>query len=282
MPKLSDYVSVTDAFAVFEEDFEGTIWPIASNSLEGAGVHDEQQAMSRIATPLDFPSVDPPSSWDDFGRVLGEIWAGIELKDVILIGLEFEKLKAAIGADPGLFAEAAAMAYSNYIKDQFEGYIELMTTLTQAIPKLLDDAAECAAEILFPSGAEQITLLLSDDGREKLERAKVILIQHVVANPKCEVLLGVVNALISLHEAWLWFKQTPKSEIWDEVGHVAVIIAEILRKPQVQERIRSLLTDPVKLGKILGTLVGIIIWEVIESVATAGLSKGMRFLKVVT
>jgi len=275
--KLSDYVSATEAFVVFEEEFDGVLIPIASNAFEGAGVHDEELAVSRPATPLDLQSIAPPSSWDDFSHVVEEVWKEISLKDVVLKQVSINWIQMlSIAGNPAAFAEGVGKAYSKYIEVQFDSYIDLMKS---ALPTLLD-LQQCQFDLLKLSQEELLKPIFSEDGKASLEQAKAKLVQHVVTDEKCKVLIGIVDAMISLHEAWLWIKETPTSEIWDEIGHVATILAELLRKVDIQNTIIAVSSDPQKLGTIYGTVIGIIVWEVIEEVATAGLGKGLRFLKV--
>lgn len=277
-PKLSDYVSATEAFVVFEEEFEGSLIPIASNSFEGAGVHDEELAVSRPATPLDLQSIAPPSSWDDFGRVVDEIWAEVKLKEVVLtqVLVNWTQMQSITG-NPVVFAEAVAHAYSNYIEYQIDEYLEL----ARSVIAILIDLQQCQFDLLTMAQEELLKILFDKDGKASLEQAKVRLLQHVASDEKCKVLIEVVDAMISLHEAWIWIKNTSLSEIWEEIGHVATILAELLRRIEIQQTILSFSSDPSKLGTMYGTLIGIIIWEVIEEVASAGLGKGLRFLKVV-
>ena len=94
--------------------------------------------------------------------------------------------------------------------------------------------------------------------------------------------MGIIDAMISLYEGLLWIIETPLDEIWEEIGHGATIMAELLRRVEIQERIISLSSNAYELGKVYGTIVGVIVWEIIEVVVTGGLGKGLRFIKVAT
>ena len=279
MSKLSDYVSVADAFVVFEEEFQGGFVPIASNSLTGAGFYDEEASISRLATPLDMErlqSIQPPSSWEDLPRVLNEIWMEISLQDVAVIlgsgGIEVVTITGNLGA----FAEEAGMAYSKYINVQFEGYIELVSA---AIPVLIK-AERCKVEVLNYSLERLVNFLFNSENKQSLEMMKNDLLNHIAQNPDCEPLLKVIDALTELIEAIDWLRNQSLSELWEEIGCLALIAAEILRNTEVVEKILEVRSDPIKLGKLYGTLIGIIVWEIIEVVVSRGMSKGLRFVKV--
>jgi hypothetical protein len=278
-PKLSDYVSATEAFVAFEEEFDGVLIPIASSSFEGAGVHDEEFAVSRPATPFDLQSIAPPSNWETFVRGVGELWTEIDLKDVILKSAVAHRLQIlSLIGNPGAFAEGAGKAYSNYIEFQFDGYIDLMKELIST----LEDLEQCKINVLQLSQAELVKLIKSKDGKASLEQAKADLLRHILTDEKCKVLVGVIDAMISLYEGLLWIIETPLDEIWEEIGHGATIMAELLRRVEIQERIISLSSNAYELGKVYGTIVGVIVWEIIEVVVTGGLGKGLRFIKVAT
>lgn len=279
MPRLTDYVSVADAFVAFEEDLDGTFVPLASNSLVGSGIYDEEEAICRLAGPLDmepFQSIQPPSSWEDLSRVLNEILENIKAQEVTLPDFPGPEWKTIV-ENPGAWAEAAGMAYSNYIDAQFEGYIDLVST---AIPTLIK-ANLCQVNVLQYSLEAMIDFLFDADGQYTIETAKNKLSNRIAQNPNCEVLLGVLDALMALNDAILWLKNQSLSGLWEEIGHVALIAAEILRDVEIRKKIQEIQGDPVKLGKVHGTLIGVIIWEVIEAVGTAGMGKGLRFLQVV-
>ncbi|MCS6303707.1 MAG: hypothetical protein H8K07_08585, partial [Nitrospira sp.] len=261
-PKLSDYVNATEDFVAFEEEFDGLLIPIASNSFEGAGVHDEELAVSRPATPLDLQSIAPPSNWDDFSRVVGKIWEEIDLKDVVLKQVMTNWIQMlSVAENPSVFTEAVGKGYSDYIASQVEGYVDFMKSAISA----LIDLQQCQFDLIQSSQEDILNILFSEDGKTSLEQAKTRLIQHASTDEKCKLLISIVDAMISLHEAWLWLRKIPLTEIWEEIGHFATVMAELFRRAEIQQTILSLSTDASKLGQLYGTLMGFIIWEVNEA-----------------
>jgi hypothetical protein len=277
MGTLSEYQAVSASLASFNDQFDGAFVPIASNSLSGAGIYSEDDAVCRFAAPLDsanFADIDPPDTWTALADVLQEICRRIKLEDAFEFpGPEWTTIMNA----PGVWGEAAGKAYSNYIKAQFEGYIEFAS---DAI-KTLIELNQCQTSILLLGFEEMTALLFSSDADQTIELAKQRLVDHISSNPNCKPLLSILDALSAISDAIAWLVNINIHELWENFGQIALIAAEILRDGKLQEKIRSIQNDPVKLGKVHGTLIGVIIWEVIESVISGGTSKGLRFLKVI-
>lgn len=56
----------------------------------------------------------------------------------------------------------------------------------------------------------------------------------------------------------------------------------MMRDRVLQTQLEAVADDAAKLGEVFGTLVGFVIWEVIEEVATLGMGKPLKLLKIAT
>ena len=95
------------------------------------------------------------------------------------------------------------------------------------------------------------------------------------------------DALGAFKTAYEWLSQD-MSEIYEDFGYVALFLAETLRSREFLRAVadgagagQPPAVQAEKIGSLYGTLIGVVIWEIIEEVLTAGIGKGARILRVV-
>ncbi len=266
-----------DALASFSEPVQGAILPIASGTFAGAGAYDLDQMMSRFATPIDLQSVAPPSAWTDLPRVLRDLFASMSVSELVASALRGDEFRTLINS-PAVFAEAAAVSYADYIEIQFRDWLELLV----GVGNFAKDAVGCGCTLLALDAEAISEMLFGSGNAQELEDAIEAIELTIALKPECEPLRTTLRALEALRAAFLWFKEklSNLSQLWNEVGELALMLAEVLRDAKIQEAIIAIRNDAEKLGKVYGTLIGVVIWEIIEAVATAGLGKGVKLVRV--
>lgn len=314
-----DSLDAAEAISVFDFDVEDLFVPMASGTLEGAGFYDPEQAVSRLATPLDFArlqSIPPPSGWDRFHTVIDEITARMladgALEEALAwaesVGLVTPQMgdgrrSVTFGlhlmiSHPGDFATGAGMGYSNYIRDQAQSYVDLVV---EGLPWVFN-AYMCAGVLQVDQAS--LAPLVADHLRglpnSQLDQAIDLLENWIAGRPPpipglppmdCTGLLNAIKGLRTALDAFMsardWLQQD-LGEMYEDLGYVALFVAETLRSREFYAAVAEAVgaTDPEplraeRIGRIYGTLIGVVVWEIIEEVVTSGLGKGARILKLV-
>ena len=315
-----DSMDAAEAIAVFEFNVEDLFVPMASGTLEGAGYYDPEQAVSRFANPLDFSqlqSIPPPTGWDGFHALLDQLtqqmlaqgaldeamaWA--ESIGLVTPANASDKREITFGlhlmaAHPGDFATGMGMGYSDYIHEQAQSYVDLVV---EGLPWMFN-AYVCAGivQVDQTSLAQMVGDHLRGLPNSLLDQGIDALEAWVGSGPpapvpglpplNCHGLLDALKALRTAVEAFMsardWLTQDI-GEIYEDLGYVALFVGETLRSREFYSAIADVLRagdpEPARaetIGRIYGTLIGVVIWEIIEEVVTAGLGKGARILKLV-
>lgn len=312
-------LDAADAIAVFDFGAEGMFVPVASGTLQGAGFYDVDQAVSRMATPLDFAtlqSVLPPTGWDRFHTVVDDITTRLLAQGALDEVLAWAESVGIVGtnasgrreitfglhlmiSNPGDFATGAGSAYSQYIEDQAQSYLDLVV---KGMPWMLNTYV-CGASIGvdLPSLTTMVADHMRGEPDSQLDIAIASLETWIAGHPRppmpgmqpldCSGLLDALRllreALDAFAAAYAWLSQD-MSEIYEDFGYVALFMAETLRSREFLRAVadgagagQPPAVQAEKIGSIYGTLIGVVIWEIIEEVLTAGIGKGARILRVV-
>ena len=309
---MSDAEGISSLMDALREDtlaFNGVIVPANDRDFDGAGIEDQQAGMSRMATPLDlqsFAGITPPSSWQQLGTILvDDLLPRITAEDVLKLATSlvmpgqsvfdpvYARAAKTIGKNPGVFGTSAGMAYSDYIKDSAVGIVDLVKqVVTFAIDQQMFAASLATLSLSLPAKALTATIfdgqaplaqaVFAADGETLLAEIAVEIAALPGSGPNIAMAAAIVDALRALRAAFLELIDMSPPELFDLVGELPLLIAEMLRDRVLQTRIESVVGDAAKLGDVVGTLIGIVVWEIIEEVATAGMSKPLKFLKVAT
>ena len=316
-------LDAAEAISVFDFGVDGLFVPMASGTLEGGGIHDPDEAVSRYVTPLDyarFRSVQPPSSWQRFDHTLQQILTELSaqggLEELIAwaesIGLVARnannKLDLVFGLDlalahPGEFATGAGMAYSRYIENQANGYLEFVT---KSLPAMFN-AYVCGAWIRMDTN-EFLAMVgdhLLHPSNSRLTMTIDALDRWIAGNPSvppgvgmskldCRGLLEALRTLRTALELfasardWITSRMEDPSRAWEDFGFIALFLAELLRTRAIARAIAEAVgvNEPPavradRIGAMYGVLIGMIVWEVIEEVLTAGIGKGARLVRFI-
>ncbi len=314
-----EILDAADAIAIFDFGAEGMFVPVASGTLQGAGFYDADRAVSRLATPLDFAtlqSVPPPTGWEGFHTVVDDITTRLLAQGALDEVLAWAESVGIVGtnasgrreitfglhlmiSNPGDFATGAGSAYSQYIEDQAQSYLDLVV---KGMPWMLNTYV-CGASIGvdLPSLTTMVADHMRGEPDSQLDIAIASLETWIAGHPlppmpglqplDCSGLLDALrllrDALGAFKTAYEWLSQD-MSEIYEDFGYVALFLAETLRS---REFLRAVAdgagageppaVQAEKIGSLYGTLIGVVIWEIIEEVLTAGIGKGARILRVV-
>lgn len=314
-----EIMEAADAIVVFDFGAEGMFVPLASGTLQGAGYYDTTQSVSRLATPLDFAtlqSVAPPTSWQRFHTVVDEITTRLLAQGALDELLAWAESAGIISpstsgrrevtfglhlmvSHPGDFATGAGRAYSRYIEDQAQSYLDLVV---KGLPWMFGTYL-CGASINLDllSLKAMVADHLRGQPNSQLDMTIEALEQWIAGGPpptlpgipkmNCAGLLDSLKflrtAVDGFRAACLWLSQDI-SEIYEDFGYVALFLAETLRSRDFAQAVAQAggaglppAAQAEKIGEIYGTLIGVVIWEIIEEVMTAGIGKGARILKVV-
>ena len=316
-----EIMEVADAVAVFNVGIDDLFVPVASNTSQGTGFYDADAAVSRLATPIDFArlqSLPQPTSWDRFhesiGKIIEELTAqgGLEelrawAESIGLIapnssgGIDFVFGLNLAAQYPGDFGTGAGMAYSRYIQSQAQSYLDLVV---KGLPAMLN-AYACAVTIHFdpPTLARMVAHHTLGQPNSELDMAINALETWIIGNPPplplpgaprvdCSGVLAALKGLRTAVDAFVaardWLQGRTLPEIYNDFGYVALFLAELLRSRAIARAISSII-DPndsaplraEKIGAMYGSLVGMIMWEIIEEVVTAGFGKVARIVRIV-
>ena len=309
---MSDTETIASLMDTLREDtraYNGVIVPANDRDFDGAGVEDPQAGMSRMATPLDlqsFESIVPPTSWQQLGTIIVEdLLPRITAEDILKLTASlvvpgqsvfdpvYKRAAQTIVNNPGVFGTSAGMAYSDYIKDSAVGIVDLVKQVaTFAVDQQMFAASLATLSLSLPAKALVSTIfdpqaplaqaVFAADGETLLAEIAVEIAALPGADANIAMAAAIVEALRALRAAFLELINMSAPELFDLVGELPLLIAEMLRDRVLQTQIESVVSDAAKLGDVVGTLIGIVMWEIIEEVATAGMSKPLKFLKVAT
>lgn len=314
-----EILDAADAITVFDFGAEGMFVPVASGTLEGAGYYDSAQSISRLATPLDFAtlqSVLPPTGWDRFHTVVDDITTRLMAQGALDEVMAWAQSVGIAGtnasgrreitfglhlmiSNPADFATGAGSAYSQYIEEQAQSYLDLVV---KGMPWMLNTYV-CGASIGvdLPSLRTMVADHLRGQTNSQLDLAIASLETWIAGRPlppapglpalDCSGLLDALRllreALGAFMSAHAWLSQD-MAEIYEDFGYVALFLAETLRSREFLRAVADAAgageppeVQAEKIGSLYGTLIGVVIWEIIEEVLTAGFGKGARILRVV-
>lgn len=309
---MSDTETIASLMDTLREDtraYNGVIVPANDRDFDGAGVEDPQAGMSRMATPLDlqsFESIVPPTSWQQLGTIIvDDLLPRITAEDILKLTASlvvpgqsvfdpvYARAAQTIVNNPGVFGTSAGMAYSDYIKESAVGIVDLVKQVVSfAIDQQMFSASLATLSLSLPAKALAATIfdpqaplaqaVFAADAEALLAEIAVEIAALPGSDPNIAMAAAIVEALSALRAAFLELIDKSPAELFDLVGEFPLLIAEMLRDRVLQTRIESVVGDAAKLGDVVGTLIGIIMWEIIEEVATAGMAKPLKFLKIAT
>lgn len=308
---MSDADSIASLMDTLREDtgaFNGVIFPVNDRNFDGAGVEDPQAGMSRMATPMDLQSVagiTPPSSWEQFGTiVINDLVPRITAEDVlkrvssVLVpgsALVLDPIYARAGrtilSDLSTFGTSAGLAYSDYIEESAVGITDLikqvatfmaeqeafavsLATLSISLP------AKALVSVIFDPQSTLAQAVMAADADALLTEIATAISQLPGADVNLSMALAVIESLRYLRNLFSELVSMEPAEIFDLIGEVPLFIAEMMRDRELQAKLEEIVDSAAMLGEIFGMLVGFVIWEIIEEVATLGLAKPMKLLKI--
>jgi hypothetical protein len=308
---LDDTVEVMEQLREGVPSYSGVIIPLNDRDFDGAGVEDEDAGMSRMATPLDLrsgPWVSQKTSWEKLGDILfNELLPQLSAEDVLKFTLStlpgtpggvyvgvYVRAGQTIFQDAnslGRFATSAGMAYSDFIRDSALDILDLIKEIGAFLYKQQEFLLWWAnihtqlpqiVRLVFQSGSDIVELLdalLEVDAEQLLATAAAQLSQMQGAEYILPMMMAVVDGLQKFINLYNELAAMTFEEILNLCGEVPLFVVEMMRSAEIQKKIDEIVTDPDKLGEIFGVLVGMVIWEVIEEVATAGLAKPFKLVK---
>lgn len=308
---------VDDADEVMEQlrqgipSYNGVIIPLNDRNFDGAGVEDEEAGMSRMAAPLDLrsgPWVSQRTSWEKLGDILfNELLPQLSAEDVLKFALStlpgapggiYVSVYARAGqtifrdADSlGRFATAAGLAYSDFIRDSALDILDLIKEIGKFLYKQQEFLLWWAnLQFNFPETlrlvfeasddiAELLTALLEADAEQLLVTAAAQFSQLQGAEHILPLVMAIIDGLQKFINLYHELAAMEFEEILDLCGEVPLFVVEMMRSEDIQKKIDEIMDDADKLGEVFGVLVGIVVWEVIEEIATAGLAKPFKLVK---
>lgn len=310
MSDTDDIASLMDALKEDSKSFNGVIIPVNDRNFDGAGIEDAQAGMSRMATAMDLQSVagiTPPSSWEQFGTILvNDLLPRITAEEVLkrvagalvpgsALVLDPVYLRAGrtILADLPTFGSHAAEAYSDYIEESAVGIVDLiqkvaaymieqegfafsLATLSISMP------AKALVSVIFDPQSTLAQAVMAADADALLTEIAMEISQLPGADVNLTMALAVVESLRYLRNLFSEIVSMEPAELFDLIGEVPLFVAEMMRDQALQAKMEEVVDSAAMLGDIFGTLIGIVIWEIIEEVVTMGMAKPMKLLKVAT
>lgn len=310
---MSDTDSIASLMDTLQEDtraYTGTIVPVNDRNFDGAGIEDAQAGMSRMATPMDLQSVAgiaPPSSWEQFGTILiQDLLPRITAEDVLkrvagslipggplLFDPIYARAGTTIAGNLSVFGTSAGLAYSDYIEESATGIINLVKNVakfaldqqafTASLGMLtLTLPARTLLQTIYDPQAGLAQAVIHADAEALLAEIAMAIAALPGADANLSILLAIVDTLRALRTAFFEFVSKPPAELFDLLGELPLFVAEMMRDRVLQTQLEAVADDAAKLGEVFGTLVGFVIWEVIEEVATLGMGKPLKLLKIAT
>jgi hypothetical protein len=196
-------------------------------------------------------------------------------------------------SDLPTFGTNAGLAYSDYIEESAVGIIDLIKMVATFMIEQETFAASLATlSLTLPANAllstifdPQSTLaqaVLAADADALLTEIAIAISQLPGADANLTMALAVVESLRSLRNLFSELVSMEPAELFDLIGEVPLFIAEMMRDRVLQTKLEEIADSPAMLGEIFGMLLAVVIWEIVEEVATMGLAKPMKLLKVAT
>jgi hypothetical protein len=310
MSDTDDIASLMDMLKEDTRSFNGMIIPVNDRNFDGAGIEDAQSGMSRMAMPMDLQSVagiTPPSSWEQFGTILvNDLLPRVTAEDILkrvagglvpgsslVLDPIYLRAGRTILSDLPTFGTNAGLAYSDYIEESAVGIIDLIKMVATFMIEQETFAASLATlSLTLPANAllstifdPQSTLaqaVLAADADALLTEIAIAISQLPGADANLTMALAVVESLRSLRNLFSELVSMEPAELFDLIGEVPLFIAEMMRDRVLQTKLEEIADSPAMLGEIFGMLLAVVIWEIVEEVATMGLAKPMKLLKVAT
>lgn len=314
---MTDTAELLASFAQMKEPVTGVALPMCDPAVDGAKTTDAAQGMSRYLEPLDYAAITlppPPTSWTTAGEVWRDLIATLASYEGMATAANFmtQYIQTRDG-DPGAFLTGALEGYANYIHKRFNNVLEGLKSAWQEILVIHDLAPVLAllppdavlrqllAHLADPTAAfmevmpydeaeiAQATagLQAMKDAYDALAPADIAAIAERDGGP--EVLAAIealVGVLMNLHEAYVWLRSLDFPQIWEYMGEGVVLLLECLRDSEAVQSISlaasvDLHLQPAKLGEAWGVAVGVVMWEIIEDVAT-GLFEPLKLLTLMS
>lgn len=237
--------------------------PQASGTLQGAGLLSMDKALCEPIDPDDLQSLeDDPAAplieryvdaylklWDRAG-----VHSLVETAELALLTVQYAATMASLltdGVKRDNYLAAVGTSYSNYVRDYFKGYLDLLTgafAAVKAVGGCQLALAEFNAAVIF--------------GDEDIDFDS--LITELIGD--CAFLMPVVQAFASWHAFHQKLLNDPLlvlGAVLEVIAEAEVLMVEKLADADVVGFIAKYVDDEVAIGEIHGTLIGIVIAEIV-------------------
>ena len=260
--------------------------PALLATLQGAGPSSVSRAVCEPLDPDDLPPIeDDPEEplLDRAVNVMTRVWeqaietAPSDALRLAALNLNYHATMGSLLTDwnrAERYLTAAGMSYSNYVRDYFKGYLDLLLGAFHAA-KAVGECDLALAEVT-------VAVILGEDDVD----FDALLVQ--VAD-ECGFLLPILQAADAVRRFYLKLDDDPLLVLGaglEVAAETAVLLVEKFADADLIGLLEKYVEDEVAIGELHGTLIGIVIAEiVIDELLTLGAGKairGMRTLRRVT
>jgi hypothetical protein len=238
-----------------------------------------------VCQPIDPESV-PPVPVDPekpLGQravaVMQRIWDDVlergpgDVVRVLALNVKYQATLLEIATDldeAGKYATAAGLAYSDYVREYFEGYLDLVVGAFHAVKEL----GECNMAL---AGVTASTILARGD--VDLDELATQL------TAECGFLLPVIRAAALMQNFYATLARDPLLMLGaalEVVAETAVLLVEKFADSDLIGLLEKYVDDVEAIGQVHGTIIGIVIAEiVIDELLTLGAGKVVRGMRTV-
>ena len=286
MPGVSDLGSVVSSVAATEIGpgplvFASFIVDEAPMSRAVPSLTRTERAMCEALSPSQFTPIEVDDTKPVSERIadaFGQLWDQIEVADalaLVMLDLKYQQTMASVLVDDvkrESYLTSMGTAYSDYVKDYFEGYVELFKLAGKAIARNW----ECQLA-LFEVSTEALLAAVAGT----VDFAALLL----EVQQKCPELMTVATAMAELHAWFVVLRDNPGEvllAVAEMLGEIIVAVLEVIRDKDIIGMLNSVAEDVEAIGQVHGMLVGFIVADiVIDELLTLGMgkvAKGVRWV----
>ncbi|MEV6596580.1 hypothetical protein AB0M36_06875 [Actinoplanes sp. NPDC051346] len=259
------------------------IQPPASGTFDGGGLLSTERAVCEPIDPADLQSID-----DDPLQPLGvrlidaglKLWVYTEARlamDLVELSITYTTTMNSLLTDPvklEAYVLAAGLAYSEYVRDYFAGYVDMLVAMWDFLIR----SGECTIAIAGLTAEAVLGLTDSPDWDAAVTSM----------TGACAPFIDVVLALAQVNAFFEALRDHPLDMVGaalEVVAEFAVAAVEKMTDGEIITELASFASNHISIGEFHGTLLGIIMAEVIiDELLTAGAGKvlrGVRWVKKV-
>jgi len=168
---------------------------------------------------------------------------------------------------PDQFIEAMLAAYSDHVLDSLRAAFEWIAEIADQLI-----AIPTATACLAHSSMQQLATFVFAP-----ETSGSVVSDLVEACPDVAPLLDAFDAVSAyVAELYASIASLDSEDLGNAVTFVEELLlsgAELLAQPELKVAMTAFVEDPAALGRFVGTVAGVLMWELISSVLTLGLNK---------